>query len=874
MRKKLSMLFVLLFSAFIYAQEGSNDNSFNPSDIGFGNGDATKSWYDDDKILSTTVQPDGKIIIGGSFIQYNGVPIKGIVRLNADGTLDTSFGTNTIIKLIVDGNEYVGPIIQSSAIQPDGKIVIGGTFTEINGTAVRGIARLNSNGTLDTSFNTGTGLIDAYISSGSLASVRSIAIQNDGKIVVGGSFTSYNGVNKRGVLRLNTDGSLDSGFAITGTGAAYNTVYKVVIQPDGKIILGGDFTTYDGYTAYGICRLNTNGTKDSSFTLSSLLTNCKIRTVSLQSDGKIIIGGSNIIYDGLRTTLVRLNSSGTVDTSFAVYTIGVMDPMVINTSLVQVDGKILIGGNFETYNGTTVNRITRLNSNGSLDTSFSSGTGVDKKIDSGTDADTDVFAMALLSNGQIIIAGEFESVNQTDRKNIARINSNRSIDMTFNTGSGSNQNIRTTAIQADQKVIIGGEFGLYNGVVTNRVARVNTDGTLDTSFNVGGSGFQTTYAIFKAAIYASAIQPDGKILLGGFFGKYNGTLINNLVRLNSDGTLDTSFNTGTGANGIVQSILVQPDGKIIIGGGFTTYNGTSINRIARLNSNGTLDTSFTPGSGAESEVRALALQSDGKILIGGLFNSYNGSSRKGIVRLNANGTLDTSFSALTYQSFFSIEVIKVQSNGKILIGGSFEQLNNITEANGFVRLNANGTVDTALSFGYADPTIYNIALQPDGKIILGGYFALSSTDKHLIRLNANGTVDTGFNTGTAANSVVYTSALLPDGKLIIAGAFTNYNGTGRNRIARINATTLSVNENVVDNNNIIAYKKGSALHIVTEGKTMQSVKLFDITGKLVYENEKVNASETTIENLSVNDRILIVAITDENNSVASKKIVF
>ncbi|KGO96632.1 T9SS sorting signal type C domain-containing protein [Flavobacterium enshiense] len=858
----------------VSAQDGAIDSSFNPSDLGFGNGDGGTSSSAKDGVVSTTLQPDGKIIIGGGFLKYNGTSKKGLARINADGTLDTSFGSSTIIKLIVNGTEYVGPVIQASAIQPDGKIIIGGMFTQINGTSFNGIARLNSNGTLDTSFNIGTGLTDAYNGSSSLASVRSIVIQNDGKIVVGGSFTHFNGESKRGVLRLNTNGSLDSGFAITGTGNGHNTVYKVVIQPDGKIILGGDFTTYDGENAYGICRLNANGTLDLAFN-PSLEVYCKIRTVSLQSDGKIIIGGNSVLYEGFRNVLIRLNSSGSVDTTFTTYPIAVTNTMVVNTSLIQADGKILIGGNFQTYGGTIVNRITRLNSNGTIDTSFSSGTGVDKKIDFDTDADTDVYAMAMQPNGQIILGGEFESVNETERNDIARINSNRSIDMTFNTGSGSNFSIRTTLIQPDKKVIIGGGFGLYNGVVANRVARINTDGTLDTNFNAGGSGIQTTSANLKADVFASAIQTDGKILLGGYFGKYNGTLINNLVRLNSDGSLDTSFVTGVGPNFTVMSILVQPDGKIVIGGSFTTYNGSSINRIARLNSNGTLDTTFTPGSGADNEVKALALQSDGKIVIGGRFDSYNGSSRKGLVRLNTNGTLDTSFSSLTYQSFFSIEVIKVQSNGKIVIGGSFRDLNNVIEADGIVRLNANGTLETTMNTGFANPSILTIAIQPDGKIIAGGHFGFETVNLHLTRFNAIGTLDTSFNSGnTASNSTVYSCALQTDGKLVIAGAFTNYNNTGRNRIARINATTLSLDENAFNNENIIIYEKNSVLHIKSEGKIMRSVKLFDITGKLIFENKNVNASETTINNLTVRKQIVIIKITDEDNSEANKKIIF
>jgi len=196
--------------------------------------------------------------------------------------------------------------------------------------------------------------------------------------------------------------------------------------------------------------------------------------------------------------------------------------------------------------------------------------------------------------------------------------------------------VAAVAIQSDGKIVIGGVFGLFNGVTVNRIARLNSDGSLDTAFTTNaGTGANGT-------VYAVAIQPDGKIIIGGAFTILNGVTTNRIIKLNSDGSLDTAFttNAGTGANGNVYAVAIQSDGKIVIGGTFTAFNGLTVNRIARLNSDGSLDTAFTinTGSGASSIVYAVAVQSDGKIVIGGAFTILNGLVRTRLAILGGDLT--------------------------------------------------------------------------------------------------------------------------------------------------------------------------------------------------------------------------------------------
>jgi uncharacterized delta-60 repeat protein len=259
---------------------------------------------------------------------------------------------------------------------------------------------------------------------------------------------------------------------------------------------------------------------------------------------------------------------------------------------------------------------------GSIDHSFNP---TDIGFGNGDGANNWVRSTVLQPDGKILIGGSFTAYNGTTRNSIARLNADGSLDASFNPGTGANDWVHSIALQPDGKILIGGKFTAYNGTTRNRIARLNTDGSLDASFNPGTGADHWVNSI--------ALQPDGKILIGGEFTAYNGTTSNYIARLNTDGSLDASFNPRTGADHWVNSIALQPDGKILIGGYFDTYNGTTRNRIARLNTDGSLDASFNPGTGANDGVRSIALQPDGKILIGGLFTAYNGTGRNRVARI-------------------------------------------------------------------------------------------------------------------------------------------------------------------------------------------------------------------------------------------------
>lgn len=353
------------------------------------------------------------------------------------------------------------------------------------------------------------------------------------------------------------------------------------------------------------------------------------------------------------------------------------------------------------------------------------------------------------------------------------------LDTSFTPGTGANGSVDDLVLQPDGKVIIVGNFTTVAGSARNRVARLNADGSLDTGFNPGAGADDLVSAV--------ALQSDGKVLIGGFFTTVGGTPRNHIARLNADGTLDNTFNPSSGADNFVTDIEVQADGKVLISGNFSTVNGTARARIARLNADGSLDNSFTPGSGANATVQHMAVQADGKIIIGGEFSTYNGTARNAIARLNVNGTLDSGFNPGTgvigaFSQTGAVNVLALQADGKVLIGGSFESYNGTPRIN-LARVNVNGSLDA--TFNANAGVVRGLVVQSNGKVIMGGFF-------NFTRYTTTGTIDPDFNTGTSVDSWVNAIAVQPDGKIIAGGEFTAYNGTPRSRVMRVNGDAINV----------------------------------------------------------------------------------
>jgi uncharacterized delta-60 repeat protein len=355
--------------------------------------------------------------------------------------------------------------------------------------------------------------------------------------------------------------------------------------------------------------------------------------------------------------------------------------------------------------------------------------------------------------------------------------------------SGVDSTLQVMARQSDGRVVIGGDFITVNGVNRFRIARLNANGSLDTSFGAGQTGADDFVNVM-------AIQPDGRILIGGNFTTVNNVGRRFVARLNANGSLDTTFGANLPfLNNRVFSMALQSDGKILIGGTFNTVNNVAPGGIIRLNSDGTLDTTFDAGLnlGTFSGTFAIAVQSDGRILIGGEFTGVNGVTRGSLARLNADGSVDTTFGngiAVAGNRFPDVSDIVIQPDGRILVAGGFTSVNGVARS-AIARLNSNGTLDTTFGNGLSgvSGTVEKIARRSDGQIfIVGDFSAVNGVFRGCIaRLNADGSTDLAFGQGLSGTTGRINDVLIQptDGRVLIGGIFIQFNGVARGRITRL-----------------------------------------------------------------------------------------
>ncbi|MBL9187832.1 MAG: hypothetical protein JNK23_10160 [Opitutaceae bacterium] len=771
----------------VLAQSPSAADGFNP-DV-------------DGVVFTVVTQPDGKLIIGGQFSTVGGVARSNVARLNADGSVDAAFNPSPN-----------GPV-RAILLLPDNRLVLGGDFTALQPGATGAvttrnrIARVQANGALDAAFNPNLG--------GALQpQVHALALQAGGQIVAGGTFTTAQpaglaaAVERKYLARFNADGSLDNTFDPAPNGF----VLALLPHVDGKLVIGGGFTSLwpagdtAATTRNRIARLNPNGKIDADFNPDA---NNGVTTLAVQRDGKILLGGFFTTLQPVgdtapanRVRFARLNVDGTLDSEFYPRVEGAVASVAL-----QGDGRILVGGSFNSVWGrgsveASRSHLARFAADGSLDETFAPV------------INAAVNAVVALPDGRVVIGGNFTralprgATTSVVRNRLARLNGDGSLDADFELDAGGR--ILASVTQTDGKIVVAGTFTNVGGATHNYVARLNADGSVDNSYNPD----------FNGRVYTLAYDPtSNKVIAGGAFTTIGGEKRERLARLNPDGTIDSEFYPHL--DGQVGVVVRQADGKLLIGGSFsslTPSRATSVTsrfNLLRLNADGTLDTAFDPSP--NSSVSAIAVQGDGKILIGGLFTSLapgQGANiaatpvgRNNFARLNADGTLDTAFTAAVSAQ---VSAIAVQGDGKILLGGVFTSIlpqgaTTTTARNRIARLNADGTLDTPFDPN-ADGSVLAIALQSNNQILIGGTFLLLTPNgaptpilrKYAARLNADGTVDSAFNLDISelGGNRVDSLRVQADGRILIGGAFTSLQPPNRDRVARRNFARVAADGTV------------------------------------------------------------------------------
>jgi len=640
-----------------------------------------------------------------------------------------------------------------------------------------------------------------------------------------GSFSNFNQPTFNRIVATDLSGSIDTSFNM---GAGFNNLVRcMVTQSDGKLIVGGDFTTYSGSTNNYLVRINSDGTKDTTFTATL---NGSVYTAAVQSDGKIVIGGTFATVNSVTVPrLARLNSDGTRDTTWNPGTTGASS--TVSDIKIQSDGKILAIGSFTAYSGSAKNYIVRTQTSGAIDNTFNIGTGFNNIP----------YNVYVQSDGKIIVGGTFITYSGSTNNRIVRINTDGTKDTSFNLGSGFTNAIYITNQRSDGKIIAAGLFTAYSGSSNNYIVRINSDGTKDTTFNIGtgldSAGWlagvvngisydnqNNTYLTSDNVTYSGSSIPrifklkdngtldatfnagvglnrfgtvslvsGSRLYIAGTFTNYKTAGASGIAKVSDSAILSASFDPGIGFNGDVYTITKQSTGRIIAGGAFTNYSGSTSTRLVGINPNGTIDAGFNVGTaGANSLVYALATQTDDKIIVGGAFTAYSGSSTSTtrLMRLNADGSQDLTYNTGTGFNANYPNCILALSSGKILAVGAFASYSGST-VNNIVQTNPDGTQDTTFNTGAGfNGVMYSAVTQSDGKVIVVGNFSTysgSAVGNRIIRLNTDGTRDATFNVGTGlASSAATAIALQSDGKAVVGGTFATYSGSANNRIVRIN----------------------------------------------------------------------------------------
>lgn len=814
--KLMSTVFLILAVLLLAAAGDRGQASAAPAtlDSTFGNGIVTTAVTAYPNYgHAVAVQSDGKIVAAG-VSQTATQSVFSLARYNTDGSLDTTF--NATGKVTTAIGAYDDQIF-SLAIQADGKIVAAGYSH--NGTQkLFALARYTTNGSLDTTFNPAGSLPGTVTTAFGTVDdeARSVAIRPDGKIAAAG-FSKSGAQFLFAVACYNADGSPDNGFNTTGkvttvVGAGgggitiSDSAYSVVVQSDGRIVVGGQSNTSIGYQyMFALVRYNTNGSLDTGFNgtgkvltpigAGPISSKATAYSLAIAADGKIVAAGSaimgtpNVTYS---LALARYNTNGSLDTSFngtGVVVSTLASNSYANSVTVQADGRIVAAG--MTGGGTKpwAYLLERYNSNGSLDASFN-GTGMITNGGVTTEISTNAdgaYAVALQPDGKIVALGT-GIIGSKYLFSLTRYNNNGSPDHAFSTFPGvvttawgdsfGSVGAAAVAIQpADGKIVAAG--GSYkNAKYIFALARYNPDGGLDPGFN--GSGVVTTVVGTNASPTAVALQADGKIVTAGYTWIGNGTqYLFALTRHNPDGSLDTGFNgtgivtTAVGASfDEAYSVAIQPaDGKIVVGG--TSKVGTQfVSALTRYNVDGTLDTTFngtgivTTAIGASDDtVSSLFIDpGSGKITAAGY--SYSGARAAfAITRYNTDGTLDTTFNAIgrvTTQlgtgTAAATSVSVSPADGTIVAAGHADVSLNAVPHNAFalVRYKSDGSLDTSFNgtgsvltdVAGSDDEAFAVALQADGKIVAAGYShdGVGIQDFFaLARYNTNGSLDTTFN---------------------------------------------------------------------------------------------------------------------------------
>jgi uncharacterized delta-60 repeat protein/uncharacterized repeat protein (TIGR01451 family) len=728
MNKYLLIFLSFSFITFNYAQLGEVDLSFNPiDDRSHGDMSGYNSYVDD-----IAIQNDGKMIVVGNFTTYNGYDYNRIVRIHPDGSIDTTFNVGSGFDAFVS----------EVAIQSSGKIIVVGNFTQYNGMSSGCVVRLFPDGSIDNSFNVGTGTTGV---------IKSMDIDPNGNIFLGGSMSSFNLIPVTDIVKLDSEGNYDSSFDVVGDFGGGSSLIGIHFLSNNKLIAYGQFDDYDLSGLNCIVRLNSDGSLDTSFD-TGIDPGWGVTSLYVDTNSDLYIAGSYQSVSGNSSIhhLARFGANGTHDPTFVVY------PAVNNSSrvLTKINNKIFYEGDY----------------------------GLEQRDLSGTVLFTNPFTLQLYSiayDGTNLFLGC--SANVGSEGVVKFLLANNTESPYYNIGNGSESLLQAEELP-NGKILIGAggkPINAYNShLTTNAILRLLPDGSLDTTF----AEIMISEEFAGMITGEFAIQQDGKIIMAS--KAEIGTSTYGVFRLNEDGTLDNSFTLDNAVDVTNKHInlCIQSDGKIILSISYDV-SSTTYNRLYRLNPDGSLDASF---SGWASNTMFTGGQVI-RILCASNGNIYVGRKESDVLALLPNGDINNNFSNLNV-NFLEVKDIIFDTDENLMIAGEFNGL-----YPDLIRvLRPSYTLDASFNCPSTGLDEVKLCLQNDNKIMLlhTQYSSIVNGYRNFVtRYNTDGTIDESIlNSDWEALEINLAQDMTLDqyGNFLLTGGFNNMDSTFlKNGITRI-----------------------------------------------------------------------------------------
>ncbi len=572
----------------------------------------------DGVVYALAVQPDGRILLAGRFASVQGQPRTALARLEPDGRLDPTFAPQ------LEGREST---VFALAVQPDGRILVTGSFHTVAGQPRDGLARLLPDGHPDESFDPGAGLNGG--------AGYDLAVAADGHIWVGGDFARVDHVSTAGVARLKPDGRVDAGFQANLPTNPAGRVYAVFPAPGGGVYAGGRFSGVGEAALNALVRLLPDGRMDMNFALPGELWGGAqtVFDVLVTPAGSVIVTGE---FDSVgaveRAGLAQFTPQGAVDEAFDAELEWTAPPRV-HRLLRLPDGRLVVVGAFSAAGGQPRQGVARFYPDGALDESFA---GPELRFET----EGLVRALGRAADGALLVAGDFERVNDEVHPGVARLRPDGKVDPDFKAELCDTARVYAAVQDARGRWLLAGEFDQVGATTCQNLIRLLADGQPDPGF---------VPPEINGPVLALALAPSGGILAGGEFTRVDQFRRLGLVRLLEDGSVDDAFDVrleSALSDPRVSTLALDEVGRLYVGGHFHLVNGQPRTHLARLLEDGSVDAEYAPAlswGGEEPEVRSLALFPDGRCVLGGCFTSLQEQPRPGLARLRPDGSLDAAF---------------------------------------------------------------------------------------------------------------------------------------------------------------------------------------------------------------------------------------